>query len=65
LRARRDGSREAAGPASAVSLRKRFFFEKKKQKTFALRDIGVGAFNAHAPASKSFCALFSKSAAYF
>jgi len=43
-------------------VRKNFFFEKKKQKTFLLPgDVA----KSRVKTNKSFCALFSKSAAYF
>jgi hypothetical protein len=40
----------------AVVSRKRFFFEKKNQKTFALGGFGLGI--ARAPRSRSFFASF-------
>jgi len=44
--------------------RKNFFFEKKKQKTFVNFPPGDVAI-LRLKTNKSFCALFSKSAAYF
>jgi hypothetical protein len=44
--------------------RKQFFFEKKNQKTFLSWGPGDVA-TSRVKTNKSFCALFSKSAAYF
>jgi hypothetical protein len=39
-----------------IGLRKKFFFEKKNQKTFA--PLHPGRFNAPGPRSKVFCGAF-------
>jgi hypothetical protein len=41
----------------------RFFEKKRRKKLLLCRAMGVGSATAHAPTYKSFCALFSKSAA--
>jgi hypothetical protein len=45
----------------AFRLRKKFFFEKKNQKTFAPGGFGGGV--ARAPGSRRFAAFFSEKAA--